>query len=57
MLNLNTDIEKLQEAKLKKVPVISEEGEEEDFDLDSISDILDLTEEQYPRFTLAKNKK
>jgi hypothetical protein len=56
VLNLNTDIEKLQEAKLKKVPVISDEVEEEDFDLDSIADILDLSEEQYPRFTLAKNK-
>lgn len=53
---LNAEIEKVQEAKLKKVATILDESEESDIDLDSISDILDLTEEQYPRFTLAKNK-
>lgn len=58
MLSVNTDLEKLQEAKLKKAAVLSstDEYEEEDIDLDSIHDILELTEEQYPRFTLAKNK-
>ena len=57
MLNMNTDIEKLQDAKLKKAPILSDDiEEEEDIDLDSISDILELTEEQFPRFTLAKNK-
>ena len=56
MLNVNTDIEKLQEAKLKKAPLISDDIDEEDIDLDSIADILELTEDQYPRFTLAKNK-
>ncbi len=54
---LNADIEKIQESKLlKKAPLISDDAEEEDIDLDSIADILDLSEEQYPRFTLAKNK-
>jgi len=54
---MNTDIEKLQDAKLKKAPILSDDiEEEEDIDLDSISDILELTEEQFPRFTLAKNK-
>ena len=57
---LNADLEKIQEAKLiksiKAPPVISEDMEEEDIDLDSISDILELTEDQFPRFTLAKNK-
>ena len=52
---MNLDIEKIQEAKLKKV-VVADEGDDEDIDLDAIPDILDLGEEQYPRFTLAKNK-
>ena len=56
MLSVNTDIEKLQEIKLKKVPLVSDDIDEEDIDLDSIDDILDLSEDQYPRFTLAKNK-
>lgn len=56
MLNVNTDIENLQEAKLKKMALVAAEVEEEDINLDSIDDILDLTEEQYPKFTLAKNK-
>jgi hypothetical protein len=53
---LNTDVEKVQEAKLKKAPIITDDSEEDDIDLDSIPDILSLTDEQYPRFTLAKNK-
>lgn len=56
MLNLNADLEKLQDVKLKKVPLIPDEFDEEDVDLDAIDDILELEEEQYPRFTLAKNK-
>ncbi len=52
---LNVDIERVQEAKLKKV-IVTDEGEDEDIDLDAIPDILDLGEDQYPRFTLAKNK-
>ncbi len=35
---------------------LGEESEEDDVDLDQIEDILALPEEQYPRFTLAKNK-
>ena len=59
---LNSEIEKIQEAKLaqlqktQKVVMLVEEGEEDEIDLDSIADILDLSEEQYPKFTLAKNK-
>jgi hypothetical protein len=51
---LNIDVEKVQEAKLKRAPVL--DADEEDIDLDSVGDILELDEEQYPRFTLAKNK-
>ncbi len=59
---LNTDLEKIPETKpldgklLKKAHLLNDEIEEDDIDLDLVSDILDLTEEQYPRFTLAKNK-
>ena len=53
---LNIDVEKIQDTKLKKIPVINDDADEDDIDLDSISDILDLSEDQYPRFTLAKNK-
>jgi hypothetical protein len=35
---------------------MEEETEEDDVDLDQIEDILALPEEQFPRFTLAKNK-
>ncbi|HVK62110.1 MAG TPA: hypothetical protein VM432_11185 [Bdellovibrionales bacterium] len=53
---LNVEIEKIQEAKLlKKTPIILDE-EDEGVDLDLIPDILELNEDQYPRFTLAKNK-
>ncbi len=52
---MNLDIEKVQDAKLKKV-IVADESDDEDIDLDAIPDILDLGEEQYPRFTLAKNK-
>ena len=53
------DVESLQDAKLKNLkapPLLNEEFEDEDVDLDSISDILELSEDQFPRFTLAKNK-
>ncbi len=55
MLNPNADVENVQEAKLKKAPVVTEEVED-DIDLDSIPDILALPEDKYPKFTLAKNK-
>jgi hypothetical protein len=50
--------EKLAQAELKmKVPPTAiEDFEEDDSDLDSIDDILALPEEQFPKFTLAKNK-
>ena len=55
-----SDVETLQDAKLvknlKAPPMLNEEFEDEDVDLDSISDILELSEDQFPRFTLAKNK-
>jgi hypothetical protein len=35
---------------------LGDESEEDDLDLDMIDDILALPEEQFPRFTLAKNK-
>lgn len=54
---LNTDIEKLQDIKLKKAAILgAEEVEDEGIDLDLVNDILELSEDQYPRFTLAKNK-
>ena len=56
MLNTSADIEKIQEVKLKKAPMVTDDIDDEDIDLDAIPDILDLTEEQFPRFTLAKNK-
>jgi hypothetical protein len=57
---LNTDIEKLQDPKLSalkmpKMPVMIDE-EDDGVDLDTVSDILELGEDQYPKFTLAKNK-
>lgn len=65
MLN-NVEIEKIigkipeklpDEAKLKKAPLIAiEDFEEDDLDLDLVNDILELDEEQFPKFTLAKNK-
>ena len=56
MLNQQpTDMEKIQEAKRKLVTVVIDE-EEEDFDLNSVDNILELEEAQFPRFTLAKNK-
>lgn len=52
--------EKLQNAvmPLQNVPQQQQNitEEEEDFNLDEIDNILDLGDEQFPRFTLAKNK-
>ena len=56
MLNTTVDIEKLQEAKLKKASLLIDDSDDDGVDLDSVHDILELTEDQYPRFTLAKNK-
>ncbi len=52
MLN-TTDTELLE---LKKPALIIDDIEDEDIDLDSIDNILELSEEQFPKFTLAKNK-
>jgi hypothetical protein len=56
---LNSDLDQIQESKLLKslkAAVVTDDVDQEEIDLDSISDILELTEEHYPRFTLAKNK-
>jgi hypothetical protein len=59
-----------QDAKLKKAailatemgvaapaPLVNPEADlVDDIDLDLVSDILELSDDQYPRFTLAKNK-
>lgn len=50
-------LEKLQNSapsQAQNVSAVTEE--EEDFNLDEIDNILDLNEEQFPKFTLAKNK-
>ena len=55
------EIEKMQELK-KMVPppaaVLNNiiDDEDNDFDVDSIENILELADDQMPRFTLAKNK-
>ncbi len=46
----------LDKADSKRRAGMEEESEEDDVDLDQIEDILALPEEQFPRFTLAKNK-
>jgi hypothetical protein len=51
-INLERADLKNESAKLQ----ISTEEVEDDVDLDSIENILDLEEGQFPRFTLAKNK-
>jgi hypothetical protein len=49
-----TDTEPLE---LKKTAlIIDHDIEEEDIDLDSIDNILELSEDRFPKFTLAKNK-
>jgi hypothetical protein len=56
----NAEIEKIQDPQLLKKPpmnpMMGEDSEDEGVDLDLIDDILELNEDQYPRFTLAKNK-
>lgn len=60
MLN-SPEIENLQELK-KMVPPPAAmlnnitDDEDNDFDVDSIENILELADDQMPRFTLAKNK-
>ncbi len=60
MLN-SPEIENLQELK-KMVPPTAAmlnnitDDEDNDFDIDQIENILELSDEQMPRFTLAKNK-
>lgn len=50
------ELEALDKSEGKRRELGMEEMEEDDVDLDQIEDILALPEEQYPRFTLAKNK-
>ena len=49
------DDKSLDKADSKRGMTLGED-EEDDVDLDTIDDILALPEEQFPRFTLAKNK-
>lgn len=60
----DTEITSFEEG-LENIQIIPESArsiqtpsvtEEEDFDLDEIENILDLPEDQFPKFTLAKNK-
>lgn len=45
------------ELELKKpAALILEDVEDDDLDLDTVENILELAEERFPRFTLAKNK-
>ncbi len=45
------------ELELKKpAALIVEDVEDDDFDLDTIENILELPEDRFPKFTLAKNK-
>ena len=46
----------MNKSESKRRMGMEEESEEDDLDLDQIEDILALPEEQFPRFTLAKNK-
>ena len=50
-------LKKIEESKIPLKNIVQHDGFDEDFALlDSIDNILDLSEAQYPRFTLAKNK-
>lgn len=51
-----TTAEKLANAALIPQQNAAPMDEEEDFNLDEIDNILDLNEDQFPKFTLAKNK-
>jgi hypothetical protein len=55
-LSGTTDVSGLSEKSDSKRRGMDEESEEDDVDLNTIDDILALPEEQFPRFTLAKNK-
>lgn len=51
------NIEKLTNPNLSNVhPMLVNSEEEDNVSLDDIDNILDLSEEKFPRFTLAKNK-
>lgn len=57
MLNSLNGVELLRKPQDVKPPLLQNTEIDEDFQLlDSIDNILDLEEERYPRFTLAKNK-
>jgi hypothetical protein len=58
---LESQINQVNKEKIEKLkpvnPMLGEvEAEEDDSFLDSVDNILDLAEDQYPKFTLAKNK-
>ncbi len=57
MLNGLNSVDLLRKPQEAMKPLIQNPDVDDDFGLlDSIDNILDLAEEQYPRFTLAKNK-
>ncbi len=58
MLNPNQDIEKLKVNPIPplNVNIIVPQDEDDMSDIDSIDDILLLKDDQFPKFTLAKNK-
>lgn len=49
-------LEKATQDLKRRTLNVDDENEEDDVDLDAIEDILALPDDQYPRFTLAKNK-
>lgn len=53
----DVDVDEEQEAAvLASMENLLMEGEEDDLNLDDVENILELTEEAFPKFTLAKNK-
>jgi hypothetical protein len=52
----SAELENVLDAKRKVAPVVMDEIEEDEIDLDAIDNILELDEDLFPKFTLAKNK-
>ena len=59
MFNTDVDIDEKTKQKLREEELEASLDREEvldDFDFDKVDNILDLEENEYPKFTLAKNK-
>lgn len=54
--NLEKSTAAIQNTQNTQNALAASNDEDEDMDLDDIDNILELAEERYPRFTLAKNK-